>query len=105
MNPLAKSRKKKKSSKRKKRSRNCKIRLEEPEKWPGRAYEVVNTCTGKSVIVENDMDFPSLAESFGWRAPEYDIHNHSDTMDVINQAAEYLDDHIGKRADDPGYFR
>lgn len=85
-----------------------KIELAQPSNWPGTAYEVTDLATGKTVIVSLDYDFPSLAENFGWypRSKELrlQIENGETTMDLINAATEWLDEHIGKKADDPGYF-
>ena len=84
------------------------IELGEPRNWSGTAYEITDLETNKTIIVSHDGDFPSLAQSFGWyprsKKLREQVDNGEITMDLINAAVEWLDDHIGKKAEDPGYF-
>jgi hypothetical protein len=77
-----------------------------------------------SVLVQVDWDYPSLAQTFGWDLKEsqwrYDAYpqcQHSGTDGTvkcpdcrqtpsafISDAREYLDNHLGKTVEDPGYF-
>lgn len=85
---------------------------------------------GRDVLVQTDRDWPGIASTFGWsivnvQAPGlgYDAeyyrpacHHHSTdgTVDCrecgitagqfIEAAREWLDDHDGAEAEDPGYF-
>lgn len=89
--------------------KTCAIQLEEPDNWPGTAYEIRNLCTDKTIIVQHDGDFPSLAENFGWdmgdkRKKKYDYGTLDERLEVIGDAIDWLDEHIGAKAEDPGYF-
>jgi hypothetical protein len=74
-------------------------------------YLIVDNATGKDILIQTDWDYPGIASTFGWS------HEHGETdgtidcpvcgasaSDMINEAQEYLDDHIGDTAEDPGYF-
>jgi hypothetical protein len=39
-----------------------------------------------------------VARSFGWSGPP------EETREAIWEAREFLDEHVGAEADDPGYF-
>lgn len=62
-------------------------------------YLVVND-DGRNLLFNFDWDYPSLASNFGW--PYQD--SNEDISEQIKQAVEWLDDHIGDTAEDPGYF-
>lgn len=84
-------------------------------------YLVVND-DGRDSLIQSDWDYPGIASTFGWTPKPLRIKgvthcDHDDTdgtvrcevcgkssSDFIREAAEYLDDHIGETADDPGYF-
>jgi hypothetical protein len=72
---------------------------------------------GRSIYVQTDHDFPSIASAFGWRIRSGCKCAHDGTDGTttcpeckrpagffINKAREYLDAHIGKIILDPGYF-
>jgi hypothetical protein len=50
--------------------------------------------TGKDRLIQSDTDRPGVARTFGWNGEDTDIDG----------ATEFLDENIGKTADDPGYF-
>jgi hypothetical protein len=68
------------------------------------------------ILVQTDWDYPGTASTFGWSPCtecEGDCKGITDgTVDcaqksasaMISEAGEYLDEHIGDIADDPGYF-
>tara|TARA_Y100000004_G_C8934118_1_gene421346 strand:+ start:1004 stop:1231 length:228 start_codon:yes stop_codon:yes gene_type:complete len=69
------------------------------ENGPYGTYLIVNN-DGRDILVQVDYDYPSLADSFGWG----EFNGEEDISDQIAKATEWLDDHIGAKAEDPGYF-
>jgi len=81
-------------------------------------YIIRDLQTGKSILIQTDYDYPGTAMTFGWVptvGPGNCEHSGTDgTVDCarcgrtasefINEAHQYLDDHIGDQAEDPGYF-
>jgi hypothetical protein len=82
---------------------------------------------GRDTLVQLDYDYPGVAGTFGWSPQTVQVqgrgyhglapcdHRGTDgTIDcpdcgisalaLITDAAEYLDDHDGATAEDPGYF-
>ena len=66
---------------------------------------------GRSVLIQTDWDYPGVASTlFGWcpcSCGETDGTvdcTHRAASEMIASAAEFLDDHIGERVADPGYF-
>lgn len=77
---------------------------------------------GRTVLVQTDWDYPSVAQSFGWSLREVQQpecaepcdHDSTDgTVDCgcgvtatefISAAREWLEDNDGVAVDDPGYF-
>jgi hypothetical protein len=63
-----------------------------------------------TVLVQTDWDYPSVASAFGYVpcvCGETDGTAdcaHFTASEMIQNAQEYLDDHIGAIAEDPGYF-
>jgi len=55
---------------------------------------LVTDANGNDVLFQVDMEYPSLAQMFGWDGDSLDIEG----------AIEFLDDNIGAEAEDPGYF-
>lgn len=53
---------------------------------------------GRSRLVQHDADFPGVAATFGWRMPNLV------TPETLWDAYEFLDNHVGCSAEDPGYF-
>ena len=73
-------------------------------------YTIIDIHTGQDILVQLDWDFSGIASTFGWIACEcgetdgtIDCH-HKTATEMIDSARDYLDDHIGDRAEDPGYF-
>jgi len=80
-------------------------------------YEIVQIKKdGKSILIQTDWDYPSIASNFGHSARNrYCKHSGTDGTIMcpdcgktasyfIGKAQEYLDNHIGKVVYDPGYF-
>ena len=61
---------------------------------PG-GFIIVDSETGDDILVQSDVDFPALAMAFGWSGNESDIEGASD----------FLYEHDGETAEDPGYFK
>ena len=65
---------------------------------------------GKSVLIQSDWDYCGTATSFGWcscKCGETDGTldcAHRKVSDMITEAGNYLDEHIGDIIDDPGYL-
>ena len=78
---------------------------------------------GRSILVQTDWDYPSVAQSFGWslrnvqRCPYCGGCDHSSTDGTVDcpecgvtagafiaAAGEWLRDNDGTTAEDPGYF-
>lgn len=64
-----------------------------------------------SILIQVDTDRTGLASAFGWvpcpdcRATDGTVDcAHRTSEEMIEEATDYLDDHIGEAADDPGYF-
>jgi hypothetical protein len=66
---------------------------------------------GRDILIQTDWDYPGTASNFGWQP----CHECTDgTVDcrecgktateLISEASQFLDDHIGETVDDPGYF-
>ena len=70
--------------------------------------------TGRDVLVQDDWSWPSIAGNFGFVPCNCDNAGSTDgTVDcpcgrtagnMIAQAREFLDEHDGEVAEDPGYF-
>lgn len=62
-----------------------------------------------TVLCQSDWDRPMLARDLGWR-PCCDVTDgtvdcpHKTASEMIAEAGEYLDEHLGEPFDDPGYF-
>ena len=82
-------------------------------------YEIVpeDDSDTRSVLVQSDWDYPATARTFGWRPKKRKGCAHPGTdgtvdcktcgktaTEFIAEAQAYLDDHIGKKVPDPGYF-
>ena len=79
---------------------------------------------GRSVLIQTDWDYPGTASSFGWVigdvaedddiSPRCDHPGTDGTVDCprcglavdvfLTAAADWLQDHDGVTAEDPGYF-
>lgn len=109
----------------------ARIQLWKARGIPGYLVHKVDEETGcylpdDSVLVQTDYDYPGIARSFGWDMQESQVmqsgyygqkcQHHSTDGTVkcdscgltpstfISDAAEYLDNNLGKITDDPGYF-
>jgi hypothetical protein len=74
-------------------------------------YLLVNVETGQDILIQTDWDRPGIASSFGWepcpfcRLTDGTIDcKHRSASAMIQSATNFLDNHIGEKADDPGYF-
>lgn len=65
---------------------------------------------GRTILVQSDWDYPGVAQSFGWipchcRKTDGTVDcEHRTASEMINEAREYLDEHLHSVIDDPGYF-
>ncbi len=65
---------------------------------------------GRDLLIQSDVDFPRIAETFGWVACECGATDgtidcvHRTAVEMIAEARGYLDEHFGETVDDPGYF-
>ena len=65
---------------------------------------------GCDILIQTDWDYPGVASTFGWCPCDCGETDgtvdcpHRTASDMISEAGEYLDDHIGDTVDDPGYF-
>jgi hypothetical protein len=65
---------------------------------------------GKELLIQTDWDFPSTALSFGYCCCECGETDgtvdciHKTATQMITEARDYLDEHIGDIIDDVGYF-
>lgn len=65
---------------------------------------------GRDVLFQTDWDFPGLASTFGWISCECGATDgtvdcpHKNKSDMMASAWDFLNDHIGATAEDPGYF-
>jgi hypothetical protein len=74
-------------------------------------YVLVDTSTGDSQLVQTDWDFPAVAIDFGF-VPCDQCDNtdgtvnceHKTASQMISEARDFLDEHIGDEIRDPGYF-
>jgi hypothetical protein len=82
-------------------------------------YVVMELVTGGDILIQSDTDYPGIASTFGWAPSEVEsrtcYHGWTDgsidcmgcgkpASEFIASARDWLDDHIGDVADDPGYF-
>jgi len=91
-------------------SQGSTIRLESGDF--GWDFLIVNEDTGEDILIQTDWDYPGVATTFGWPGHEHDSTDGTidcpecgkSAMEMINEAREWLSDHIGDVAEDPGYF-
>jgi hypothetical protein len=86
-------------------------------------YILAKSDGSDDLLVQTDYDYPGVASTFGWDirasrgASGWDSCPHDGTDGTvacpfcgrtasafINDAGDYLDDHIGASVEDPGYF-
>ena len=64
----------------------------------------------RDILIQTDWDYPGVASTFGWVPCECGETDgtvdcpHKTASQMISEAAEYLDEHIGNTVEDPGYF-
>lgn len=74
-------------------------------------YILQDLESDQSVLIQTDLDRPSVAANMGWMAcpcGETDGTvrcEHRSVLEMINDATQFLDDHIGDTFEDPGYFQ
>jgi len=67
--------------------------------------------TDESILIQTDWDYPGIASTFGWipcTCGETDGTidcSHHTVSEMIQNARQYIEDHIGDTVDDPGYFQ
>lgn len=84
---------------------------------PFGCYLVCLVDGGTDMLVQSDFDLPGLASVFGWFPTDengYRLYDTDGTIpskrsqksvsEFINDARQFLDEHEGDEADDPGYF-
>lgn len=65
---------------------------------------------GRTVLIQTDWDYPAVASVFGWQpCPCGETDGtvdcpHRTASEMIAEASQFLDAHIGDTAEDPGYF-
>ncbi len=65
---------------------------------------------GRELLIQTDWDFPGVAAAFGWNPCGCGATDgtldcaHRSAHELIAAAREFLDEHVGVAADDPGYF-
>ena len=66
---------------------------------------------GRDRLIQDDRDWPGLASSFGWQPCHRETDGTIDCPvcgrlceDMIEDANEFLNKHVGDSIEDPGYF-
>ncbi len=65
---------------------------------------------GQQLLIQTDWDFPGIATAFGWRPCPCGHTDgtvncaHKTVSQMIAEAQQFLDGHIGESVADPGYF-
>lgn len=63
-----------------------------------------------TVLIQSDWEFPAVASAFGFIPCECGRTDgtvdcpHKTATQMISEAADWLDDHLGEVTEDPGYF-
>ena len=71
---------------------------------------ILEAENGESILIQTDWDYPGVASSFGYQPCECGFTDgtvdceHKTASEMITDASEYLDEHIGDTVEDPGYF-
>lgn len=66
--------------------------------------------TQPNILIQTDWEYPATASTFGWipcscGQTDGTVNcKHKTASEMISEAGEYLDEHIGDVVDDPGYF-
>jgi len=65
---------------------------------------------GQELLIQSDWDYPGIASTFGWQPCHCGLTDgtvscaHRTASEMISEAAEFLDEHLGESVEDPGYF-
>jgi len=71
---------------------------------------VLQADDGRDLLIQVDWDYPGVASTFGWSPCPCGQTDgtvdcpHRTASEMIGEAGEFLRDHLGDTADDPGYF-
>jgi len=71
---------------------------------------VVRAENGEEILVQRDWNYAGIASTFGWipcRCSETDGTVdcvHRTVREMLSEAVEFLDEHVGASTEDPGYF-
>ena len=71
---------------------------------------IIQADDGRDVLIQTDWDYPGVASTFGWSPCPCGKTDgtvdcpHRTASDMIVEAGEFLDAHIGDTVEDPGYF-
>ena len=72
---------------------------------------ILQADDGRELFLQLDWDYPGVASTFGWiacpcgRTDGTVDCTHRNASEMIADASEFLRDHVGDTAEDPGYFR
>ena len=76
----------------------------------GWAYIIYDVDSEKTILVQSDWEFPSLARSMGWipcpcgKTDGTVDCPHRKASEMIEDAQAWIDEHLGDVFPDPGYF-
>lgn len=70
---------------------------------------IVDLATDDTRLLQTDWDYPGVASTFGWTPCCQETDGtvdcpHKTATEMINEAYEYLLEHVGDEVEDPGYF-
>ena len=81
-----------------------KIRYEVNPREAPCAILVRNDTDERTVLIQLDWDYPSLASTFGWQPDGTIDCSHKTASEHIREAFTFLRSHEGEEAEDSGYF-
>ena len=71
---------------------------------------ILQADDGQELLIQLDWDYPGIASTFGWSPCPCGQTDgtvdcpHRKASEMIGEAGEFLRDHVGDTAEDPGYF-
>jgi hypothetical protein len=71
---------------------------------------ILQADDGRDILIQVDWDYPGVASTFGWTPCPCGQTDgtvdceHRTASEMISEAGEFLRDHLGDTAEDPGYF-
>ena len=71
---------------------------------------LVQAASGRSLLVQQDWEFPAIASAFGWtpcscgQTDGTIACEHRTVAEMIWDAYDFLNSRVGESIDDPGYF-